>query len=258
MTTSSRLLRRTAVLPLLLILVLSAQPAAAASSHIVFSGSRAVHAVALTFDDGYDPDACRSIYRTLVRYGAGATWFPNSMVMPRAKEMWRMIAARFPIANHTVHHEDLRYLSASAIRFEIAADERQAEAITGRPMVKILRPPGGAIDADVLRAAGALGYATTLLWDVDSNDWRVSLGEISADRMYRNAISGHNGSIVLMHCGPSVTPLMLPAIIRSYQARGYRLVTVPQLLRMSSRAARGAAAASGTGASLVEAAAPGR
>jgi hypothetical protein len=44
------------------------------------------------------------------------------------------------------------------------------------------------------------------------------------------AEQGTNGSVVLMHCGPNVTPYLLPDVIASYRARGFRFVTVAQLL----------------------------
>jgi len=42
--------------------------------------------------------------------------------------------------------------------------------------------------------------------------------------------AGTNGSVVLLHCGPDATPWLLPSLIAAYRARGFRFVTIPQLL----------------------------
>ena len=41
---------------------------------------------------------------------------------------------------------------------------------------------------------------------------------------------GRPGSIVVIHCGPDVTPDILPGVIRHYACAGYRFVTVQELL----------------------------
>ena len=42
------------------------------------------------------------------------------------------------------------------------------------------------------------------------------------------------GRVVLMHCGPNVTPPAVSAIIDHYRAAGFRLVTVGKLLKVGS------------------------
>jgi hypothetical protein len=48
--------------------------------------------------------------------------------------------------------------------------------------------------------------------------------------MRRAAEHGTNGSVILMHCGPSSTPTFLGSVIDYYRSRGFGFVTVPQLL----------------------------
>ena len=183
--------------------------------------------VALTFDDGYGVSQCRSIVNTLVSMHAAATFFPNAAYVRNAPAFWRRVAALgFPIGNHTVAHMDLTTLSSTRIRSQIARDEQIVEGITGHAMIKVLRPPYGAWNARVLRVAGSLGYRTVLLWDTSSGD-----DSPGSDATHlRNALRGTNGSVVLMHCGPSVTPRIIRAVIQGYRNRGFTLVTVPRLL----------------------------
>ena len=81
-------------------------------------------------------------------------------------------------------------------------------------------------DTLVLVAAASLGYRDLVLWNVDDRDTQGA----SASQATAYAERGGRGSIVLMHCGPSITPAILPAVIDYYRARGYRFVTIPTLL----------------------------
>jgi peptidoglycan-N-acetylglucosamine deacetylase len=189
-------------------------------------GERVDPVVALTFDDGWDGPRCARIAAILRRYGVAATWFPNALYVARDRGVWRAIARSYPIANHTTHHRFLRQASLQDIWEEIARDERIVEQVTGLPMLKLLRPPYGAFDGRVRRVAAGLGYRTIALWDIDSGD---SAG-LPAPAVVRRATAGAPGSIVLMHCGPAVTPRVLPAIIKRYRARGFGFVTLATLL----------------------------
>ncbi len=218
--------RRAAVLALLVLLAL-AQATSAASPVIVRHGPRHVPTIALTIDDGWSAPRCGQMYETLVATGVPATWFPNAVYVKRAPALWRRIAARFPIGNHTYSHPDLTRLSSTQIRDQLVRDQRVIEAITGQPMAMLLRPPFGALDHRVRRVAHELGYDTLVLWDTSDAD---SSPRTTLRGGLRAGSRGISGSIVLMHCGPAVTPAILPALIRHYACAGYRFVTVAGLL----------------------------
>jgi peptidoglycan/xylan/chitin deacetylase (PgdA/CDA1 family) len=69
-----------------------------------------------------------------------------------------------------------------------------------------------------------------VLWSADTGDFAQPGVPVIVER----ALAGvHPGAIILMHDAGGVrtqTIAALPAIIRGIRARGYRLVTVPQLL----------------------------
>lgn len=190
-------------------------------------GPRTDRVVALTFDDGWGWRRCAKVVRTLDRTGVPATFFPNGMYVAAAPAFWRDVARRYPIGNHTNHHLSLPGLSASRIRAQIAGSERRIEAITGVPAIKVLRPPFGARSSRVDRIAASLGYRHILLWDTSMGD---SSRRSSERTMLRAALKGRAGSVVLMHCGNPRTVRLLPRVIAGYQERGFRFVTVPELL----------------------------
>ncbi|MGO9177829.1 MAG: hypothetical protein ACLQHS_00945, partial [Candidatus Limnocylindrales bacterium] len=49
-------------------------------------------------------------------------------------------------------------------------------------------------------------------------------------QLVRAAMRGSDGSVLLTHGGPALTPLILPTVISQYRDLGFRFVTVPELL----------------------------
>jgi peptidoglycan/xylan/chitin deacetylase (PgdA/CDA1 family) len=213
------------------------------SAALVSHGSRDAPVVALTFDDGYDPAAIASIVATLDRTGVRATFFPTSGAVRATPDLWRRVAAVHPIGNHSIDHPDLTTLGRSAVRRQITVSRAQIEDVIGRPQIPFLRPPYGAWNGMVREVAREAGYRAIVLWDVDTNDWRRP----TMARLVRDATSGRNGSIILMHTLPG-TARALDAIIASYRDRGFRFVTVPELFGAGAGAGTGQAA--GVGAAV--------
>lgn len=216
---------RVAVATALALLMLVQLVDGAVGSQVLTHGSRDRHWVALTFDDGWDAGRCAQIADTLRKRRVTATFFPNGSIVRAAPARWRSILRGFVVANHTLTHAWLDRLSVEGIRREISTNEAVIEQALGRPMLRLLRPPYGAYDQQVLQVADALGYRT-VLWDVDSGDTSTS----SSTTVVRNATRGVNGSIVLMHCGPAVTPAALGSVISAYRARGFEFVDLATML----------------------------
>lgn len=203
-------------------------------ARVVYHGPRTARLVALTIDDGYGIASCRAVLRILVENRVPATFFPNAMYVQWNPSFWRRVAQLgFPIGNHTTHH-DIPFTADSYARMvsEFRSDQRIIEKITGVPMIRVARTPGGAISARVRAAAAASGYPILLNWDVTFADSaRGPGGRYLADAAYlRQAIRGTKGSVILAHCGPSVEPRILLRVISYYRSRGYQFVTVNRLL----------------------------
>jgi peptidoglycan/xylan/chitin deacetylase (PgdA/CDA1 family) len=212
-----------------LIAVVVAAPTSAAGIKIVRHGPRTDNVVALTFDDGWSLGRCQAILSILERERVAATFLPISIYVKRDAWFWRKVAALgYPIGNHTVHHLDMSKLSYQQQVDEIAK-ARDTMAKVGIPMTPLFRPPYGAWNDDTLVAAEAAGYSKFLIWDTTMGD-TSRLGNDNTH--FHDAVRGKAGSIVLMHCGPKMTPKLLPKVIASYRQRGFRFVTVPQLLGM--------------------------
>ncbi len=196
-------------------------------ARVVFSGSRAKKVIALTFDDGSNPVALRRILAILKREKVAATFFPYGWAVHADPAGWHaVVAAGYPIANHTLSHSVLTTLTPAQVTEEMVHGRRTIDLYSGGTSIDLMRPPAGLYTTATRLAVAQGGYPTMVLWDVDTFDWKgVSVKTIKA-----RAIRGTNGSIVLMHAGPLNTPKALPAIIASYRARGFTFVTLPQLL----------------------------
>ena len=184
--------------------------------------------VALTFDDGpsqYTP----ALLRVLRRARAPATFFELGDAVRQRPGVTRLQSRQgFAIGDHTRDHPAMTGLSAASQRAEIASAARAIQA-AGAPYPRLFRPPFGSFDATTLfelRRAGML----MVLWTVDTKDF----SQPGTRRIIYTAVSGARpGAIILMHDGGGPrrqTIAALPRIILRLRQRGYRLVTVPQLV----------------------------
>src|SRR5436190_16053116 len=129
----------------------------------------------------------------------------------------------YDIGNHTLHHEQ------NASSASLHETNRLIREATGfRPCD--FRPPDGAVDPGLISRAHA-ERLVTVNWDVDPRDW----ADPGVSAIVSNVISNaRNGSIVVMHDGPSgargETIAALPAILSHFRQRGYQFVTVAELL----------------------------
>jgi peptidoglycan-N-acetylglucosamine deacetylase len=120
------------------------------------------------------------------------------------------------------------------LRWQVEATGAALAAAAGQAAEpSMVRPPYGAYTPEVL---GWLAEqdATTVLWDVDTNDWQLAGPDIIAEQAVHGA---RNGSIVLLHDGGgdrTQTATALPTMIEGLLDRGFRFVTVTQFCRSAS------------------------
>ncbi|PZS11483.1 MAG: hypothetical protein DLM55_01450 [Acidimicrobiales bacterium] len=148
----------------------------------------------LTFDDGPNPRFTGQILDVLAKYGAKATFFVvGKNVVEHPEWIERELQSGHTVANHSYSHPRLTNISQQAFDAEI---DQTAQAI-GPHGAKCLRPPYGAVDAQVRTRAADKGLAV-VLWDVDTQDWRRGPPEQIAQSVIDGA---ETGNIILMHDG---------------------------------------------------------
>ena len=188
--------------------------------------------VALTFDDGPNPNYTPRIATILARYGVHATFFQEGCMVSMYPELTRALQAQgHCIGNHTYSHPCLTRISASQIRREIAEGQ---EALSTRAGIQshLFRPPYGEWDDRVYQEAER-AHLSIILWSVALEHHEVPTPQQMADRALRLI---RPGGILLMHDGTDppreTTVQALPLVLEGLKRRGYRCVTIPELLAL--------------------------
>ena len=184
--------------------------------------------LALTFDDGPGPYTPK-VLAVLDRYRVPATFFEVGVLEQYFHASTSAIVAQGDvIGDHTQDHAPMSHLSESVQRSQLV---QQTSVIGhyGAPFPRLFRPPYGLWDSSTLSLLHKYRMLM-ILWTVDTNDYLRP----GIDAIVHSAVSGARpGAIILMHDAGGdrqETVDALPTIIRDLRARGYRLVTVPQLL----------------------------
>jgi cellulose synthase/poly-beta-1,6-N-acetylglucosamine synthase-like glycosyltransferase/peptidoglycan/xylan/chitin deacetylase (PgdA/CDA1 family) len=190
--------------------------------------------IALTFDDGPDPDWTPKILAVLARYHAHATFFQIGSRVNQYPEISRQVlAAGHEIGSHTFTHVDTAGTPAWRLNAELTLTSNAIAAATGR-RPELMRPPYSstpdavrAADFAAVRRISSAGYILVLS-DHDTEDWRRPGVQaiVSAAQPSRGA-----GAVVLMHDSGgdrAQTVAALEALLPRMQAQGYRFVTVSE------------------------------
>jgi peptidoglycan/xylan/chitin deacetylase (PgdA/CDA1 family) len=185
--------------------------------------------IALSFDDGPHPRLTPVILDILAEYGVKATFFmvgENVGYYPAAA---RAVAeAGHEIGNHTFSHRRFGRMSEDDLLHEIHACEEAISSVTKAP-VRWIRPPEGQLSEVMGEVLGDSDYRI-ILWDVDTRDWaHTPPAEIT--RHILDTVQA--GDIILMHDfigHDSPTPAALRQVIPALLERGYRFVTVGELV----------------------------
>ncbi|MGB9892847.1 MAG: polysaccharide deacetylase family protein [Candidatus Saccharicenans sp.] len=204
---------------------------------VFWRGSKNWPCLALTFDDGPTEPYTSAILDILKKYQIKATFFVLGKKIELYPEILNKVAAEgHEIGNHGYCHELMPLKSPSVIRDEIRRTENLIMNLTGKKP-RLFRAPHGFKGPWVLKIVREAGYQPVSwscgVWDTD----RPGEGKI----IQRSLKGFKNGAILLFHDGrgleekPDCTQLIkaLPVIIEKALSRGYRLITVSELLELS-------------------------
>jgi peptidoglycan/xylan/chitin deacetylase (PgdA/CDA1 family) len=184
--------------------------------------------LALTFDDGPGPYTLR-LLSVLRRMHTPATFFEVGVGLQYFHAgTSAIVKLGYPIGDHTWSHPDMAELSRAQQQAELL---QQTAAIGryGAPFPRLFRPPYGDWNQTTLSLLRKY-HMLMVLWSGDTDDWQLPGTHAIVQRALKSA---KPGAIILMHDAGgnrSETIAALPTIIRGLRKRGYKLVTVPQLL----------------------------
>ena len=186
--------------------------------------------IALTFDDGPSAKLTPKLLDLLAQHHIHATFFVIGENVAQHPEIVKRAAREgHEIGNHSWSHPNLAKLSDENVRNQIKRTEEVISgAIGARPV--LLRPPYGSLTARQKHFIhDELGYEI-VLWDVDPYDWKRPGPTVVTNRILKET---RPGSIVLSHDIHPGTIEAMPATLSELEARGFKFVTVSELLRMA-------------------------
>jgi peptidoglycan/xylan/chitin deacetylase (PgdA/CDA1 family) len=183
--------------------------------------------VAVGFDDGPAPDTAAFV-SMLETAHVRATFF---MIGDQLSSTYRATLLRElrdgdVLGDHTFTHPDLN--TSGEVRSQLQRTIAAIRTLSGYTPC-IFRPPYGDYDTAVLATARSLGLAT-VLWNVDPSDWSLP-GTGAIEQRVREQV--RPGSIIISHDGGgprTETLAAYPVIFAALRRRGYRIVTIPELL----------------------------
>ena len=227
-------------------------------------GHRRRKEIALTFDGGSIDNAADEILDFLKEKDVACTFFlTGTFIREYPETVKRIVQESHEVGNHTWSHphltsfaENRRHRTLEGVDAELMENELSRTAslfqvVTGTDMAGLWRAPFGEYNEEILGWAAGSGYKhvawtvgdetmDTMDWVADKESSAYRTAEEVEARILRFADGGNggaNGAIVLMHLGThredDFPHHKLPSIIDALRERGYRLVTITEMLSLS-------------------------
>lgn len=181
--------------------------------------------VALTFDDGPTEQGLDAVLPALARYQAKGTFFliGKNVIAPLVH---RILAGGHEVGNHSFNHVRMVFHSSAFYDNEIRRTDAVLQA-AGAPKSTLFRPPFGKKLIGLPLAVERNGYRM-IMWD--SGDPPDRDPKAYAEKVLAQA---RPGSIILIHpmySANGTERAALPLILDGLSKRGFRMVTVSELL----------------------------
>jgi peptidoglycan/xylan/chitin deacetylase (PgdA/CDA1 family) len=187
--------------------------------------------IAMTFDDGPSATLTPKLLDLLAAHRIKATFFViGENVAEHPEIVARAAREGHEIANHSWSHPNFGKMSDESVRRQLQQTDDAIKSATGnRPT--LLRPPYGSITTREKRwIHDEFGY-DIILWDVDPYDWKRPGPAVVRARILKET---RPGSIVLSHDIHPGTIEAMPSTFDELEAKGFKFVTVSELIRMAA------------------------
>jgi peptidoglycan-N-acetylglucosamine deacetylase len=187
--------------------------------------------IAMTFDDGPSAALTPKLLDILAAHHIKVTFFVlGEMVAEHPEILARAAREGHEIASHSWSHPNFAKMSQENIRSQLQRTDDQIKSATGKRPT-LFRPPYGSITEREKRwIHDEFGY-DIILWDVDPLDWKRPGPAVVRSRILKET---RPGSIVLSHDIHPGTIEAMPSTFDELEAKGFKFVTVSELLGMAT------------------------
>ena len=195
----------------------------------LWEGTENSNILAVTFDDGPDPDVTPAVLDVLDELGARGTFFMRGDMVKKHPHTAREVAERgHTVGNHSMSHCKMILMKLKTVVHEIDEAQKSIGDATGCTPVWF-RPPFGIFDftcADVIKDRGL----KIVLWTVLSGDY----ADVSSERIMKTVEPFiRPGAIHVFHDTVNGGGAALPDILRKIGAiaagKGIRLAGIEEL-----------------------------
>ena len=185
--------------------------------------------IAMTFDDGPNPETTPQLLQMLRERNIKATFFVLGNMVAKHPEVLKMIADEgHEIGSHSWSHPQLTRISQAAVDKELGNTSEAIFQVTGKKPI-YLRPPYGSMKP-TLRTYIEDKYGLTIVnWAVDPNDWKNRNSQAVYDAIMAQV---KPGAIVLAHDIYPTTVAAMPRVLDDLIAKGYKFGTISDLVAM--------------------------
>jgi len=179
--------------------------------------------VAITFDDGPNPDYTEQILDVLREKDVKATFFLLGSEVEKYPELVKKIYDEgHLIGNHSFKHEQLNKMTSAQACEQVNKTNQLIYDITGE-YPQYLRPPFGEWKNDLDCQVNMIN----VMWDIDTLDWKNQ----NQGRIVENVMTkAKENDIILMHDGYDTTISATLQLIDMLREKGYEFVTVDELI----------------------------
>jgi peptidoglycan/xylan/chitin deacetylase (PgdA/CDA1 family) len=187
--------------------------------------------IAMTFDDGPSAALTPKLLDLLATHHIKATFFViGENVAEHPEIVARAAREGHEIASHSWSHPNFAKMSQESVRSQLQRTDDAIKSAIGKSPT-LLRPPYGSITEREKRwIHDEFGY-DIILWDVDPLDWKRPGSMVVRNRILKQT---RPGSIVLSHDIHPGTVEAMPSTFDELEAKGFKFVTVSELLAMAS------------------------
>jgi peptidoglycan/xylan/chitin deacetylase (PgdA/CDA1 family) len=187
--------------------------------------------IAMTFDDGPSAKFTPKLLDLLAARHIKVTFFVlGELVAENPQVVARAAQEGHEIASHSWSHPNLAKMSQENVRSQLQRTDDAITSATGKRPT-LFRPPYGSITPrEKAWIHDQFGY-DIILWDVDPLDWKRPGPAVVRSRILKET---RPGSIVLSHDIHPGTIEAMPSTLDELQAKGFKFVTVSELINMAT------------------------